>query len=1177
MALTALRVFISSPGDVAFERRVAQAVLERLRGEFGAHLDIRPVIWEQQPLLASAHFQEQIASTADVDIAVFVLWTRLGTLLPGQFARDDGTPYASGTEFEFENAACAWHERGAPAMLAYLKQAERSISLADRESAMDAFAQKDALDRFVDRWFGNPRSTFRAAFKSFETADEFERLLQADLRALIVRKLPQALEVSAARPLTWSRGSPFRGLSTFEFEHAAVFFGRTRAIADVREALLAQAERGAAFLLMLGMSGAGKSSLIHAGVLPAITQPGVVEGVDLWRWCSLRPSGNQSDLLHGLARELLRGLAASEGAAPGLSEATLALLLRQSPARAADELAGLLQRIAAATTAAQGLTRPPVARLVVVIDQFEELFALADIDAEMRRHFVAAIDALARSGAVWVMAAMRSDFYSRCAELPALVRLKDGAGQYELLPPSRGEIEQMVRAAASVAGLRFERVADSGEALDDALIDAAAGHPATLPLLEFALEELYRRRAPAELMTFAAYREFGGIEGAISRRAEEIHAQLAPASQARLPEVFAHLLTVRLDEGHTRSAVRVARSSLPAGAEIDAICEAFVAARLFVSDRTASGEAALSIAHESLVTHWPRLARWAADNEAFLERRAHLMIEAQQWRHHGRDEARLIPAGLQLDDAEQFLAGHASTLPPEVAEYIGASTRLHRSTGKALWLGIGGALALLIAVTATWSLVSAGAAAVKLDQVVPISGLAIWMLFIGHLRWRAEPKRVARRKILAFTALIAAVLVFGVAWRAASGIKADNWRSEMINDVGGVMVIVYGIHVALDLMSTASADVRARRRRRFWVLFGIATTALFATVPTGLIFDGGPADSVPALLLLLAVAVAVLVLSHATVRSRAVAGGELAAQPAARPRDRLADTVLALSLISLPMAVAPSLVDRARADVALCGDIDGVFDPPNLRCTAAPRPGATVIRLERKSRGAPISVMRIVNAEGQCEGRRMLPPLLELLRDLDLIESGLDFDEYCLSEFDHDAAGKRVGEMLRDAGGKRLAYFNLSDDAVHLYGATSGIYLGRLRAAPDARDGELTWLAEFNPHHLWTSDTDGRALPMPSRRWVFHRSGRPVRISILDAQGKPALVARYRYASVEMSYADNGNGALAQALFLDAEERPIAVKSGATRMSWEYESDGACARRRSFAADGSELAVQPCR
>lgn len=1175
MALTAIRIFVSSPGDVAFERRVALAAVERLRGEFGAHLDIRPILWEQQPLRATEHFQEQIASTAEVDIAVFVLWTRLGTLLPDQFLRDDGTPYASGTEFEFECAARAHRETGRPAMLAYLKKAERSISLADRESAMDAFAQKDALDYFVDRWFGNPQSAFRAAFKTFETADEFERVLERDLRSLIIERRP-AVDSAAPRAVTWSRGSPFRGLSAFEFEHAPVFFGRTRALADVRNALLAQAQRGCRFLLVLGMSGAGKSSLVHAGVLPAITQPGVVEGVDLWRWCSMRPSGHQRDLLLGLARAMLSSLASADAESGLPAESALAVLLHQSPAHAAAELGAALQRVAVPATSAQGLARPPVARLIVVIDQFEEVFALAEITSEARAHFVKALDALARGGHAFVIATMRSDFYSRCAELPVLVRLKEGPGQYEVLPPSRSEIEQMVRAGASAAGLRFEAEGDaaerSEESLDRTLIDAASSNPAALPLLEFALEELYRRRTPDDLMTFAAYREFGGLEGAIGRRAEEVHTQISPACQARLPDVFAHLLTVRLDEGRTASAVRVPRSSLPPGAEVDAIVDAFVAARLLVSDRTSAGEAAISITHESLLSNWPRLARWVTENETFLERRAYLLLEAQQWHSHGREEARLIPAGDRLDEAEDFLAAHADTLPREIGDYVGASTRLRRSAGKYLWLGTGVVLALLVVVTVVSALVLTGPSAVKLDQVALVAGLATWMLFIAHLRWRADPKRVARRKTFGFTLLITAALMFSIAWRVAGGITAEIWRNELVIVIGTLMFVAFGAHVALDLLSAASSEVRARRRKRFWGLFSVGTAALLATVPTGVLFAGGPADGVAALSLILTVAVAVLALTYAPVRSRSMAPAAGATPSAVDP---FADAALAAFIILPLMALMPQMVDFVRSEAALCGDIEGFSDAANLRCAGPPHPGSTVIRLERKSRRQPVTLMKIVDADGNCRGKRLLPPRMEFLRDLELIESGLTSHDYCLSEFDYDEAGMFIGETLKDGNGKRLTYVNKLEGVLYLYGSKPGIYLGRMRPAPDARDGEVAWLAEFNSHHLWNTDADGKVQAIPSRRWVFNRNGWPIRISHLAADGKPVVVARFGYASVEMTYADKGS--LIEARFLGADDQSIALESGVTRLVWEYDGDGACTRRISLARDGTKFGEEACR
>src|SRR4029079_7424809 len=110
---------------------------------------------------------------------------------------------------------------------------------------------------------------------------------------------------------------------------------------------------------------------------------------------------------------------------------------------------------AADVAVAEGLTEPPPARLCVLVDQFEEIFTLGSVDARAREGFVAALTALARSGAVWVIATMRSDFYPLCADLPPLAALKEGGGQYDVLPPSFAEIGHMIRCPARVAGLRF--------------------------------------------------------------------------------------------------------------------------------------------------------------------------------------------------------------------------------------------------------------------------------------------------------------------------------------------------------------------------------------------------------------------------------------------------------------------------------------------------------------------------------------------------------------------------------------------------------------------------------------------------------------------------------------------------------------------------------------------------
>ena len=123
MPTVALRVFVSSPGDVGDERRIAERVLERLRGKYSAAATIDALLWEHEPVRATATFQQQIAPPAECDIVVCVLWSRLGTRLPGDFRRADGSVYDSGTAFEFETARAAWEATGKPDLLVYRKLA----------------------------------------------------------------------------------------------------------------------------------------------------------------------------------------------------------------------------------------------------------------------------------------------------------------------------------------------------------------------------------------------------------------------------------------------------------------------------------------------------------------------------------------------------------------------------------------------------------------------------------------------------------------------------------------------------------------------------------------------------------------------------------------------------------------------------------------------------------------------------------------------------------------------------------------------------------------------------------------------------------------------------------------------------------------------------------------------
>jgi len=698
-----LRFFISSPGDVAEERAIAGRVIERLQSEYIGRVVLEPVFWEHEPLVATSTFQHQIVKPSATDVVVAILWSRLGTKLPEEFRRADGSRYESGTEFEFEEAMEGFRRNGKPHLLVYRKTAPPSVRLDDEKDLMERLAQKKKLDVFVDKWFHDKaEGTLVAAFHPFASPSDFEILVENHLRRLIERALPRSVAATSEARAVWKKGSPFRGLEAFEFEHAPVFFGRTRAVSDVLQALREQAVEGRSFVLILGMSGGGKSSVVRAGVLPMLTRPGVIEGVGLWRRAVFRPTDVRGDLFAGLARALLREHALPSLDADGKGPEELAQIMRESPQAATSLIRNALQR-------EEHQDGMPNARLALVIDQMEEMYTQEEAYTQEettsvhRQAFIDMIDALARSGRVWVICTLRSDFYPRIANYPKLGALKEGAGQYDLMPPTASEIGQMIRLPANAAGLHFEEDPASIERLDDMLRDAAAGHRAILPLLQFTLEELYQRRTEDGLLTLAAYRELGGVEGSLAKRAEAVFKQLPDDVEAELPRVLNELVSIGHDVNAPIGRKRAPRSEL-AGGKSRLLVDAFVDNRLFVTELADDGSAVVTVAHEALLWHWPRVTDWVAQNRESLRIRARIAAAAQRWDAEKRPHDLLLPAGKPLIEAETLLE-YGIELHKDEAQYIQASIARARRLQR-LKAGVVATVAILGVVAVAFALIA---------------------------------------------------------------------------------------------------------------------------------------------------------------------------------------------------------------------------------------------------------------------------------------------------------------------------------------------------------------------------------------------------------------------------------------------------------------------------------------
>ena len=423
-----------------------------------------------------------------------------------------------------------------------------------------------------------------------------------------------------------------------------------------------------------------------------LAHPRVIEGIDAWRYCVLRPGDNKSGVFEALGTALFRSEALGEELSSfGSTAQEFADDLRHS------SVAGLRQLRAAllkAATVNKDVENPTV-WLAVIVDQFEELFTLEWITPEERADFVRALALMARSGFIWIVLTCRGDFFPRLGELPReFSQLREGAGQLELQPPTVAEIQQMIRTPADMAHLRFEHDPQSGRSLDEDLLEAATRDPAALPLLEFALDELFKRRAEDGLLTFQTYREMGGMEGALRERANSVWMSLTDQEKRAFPEVMSLLVGVQLEDKDVAVRKRVPLDAATRTPGRRSLIGKLIAQRLCTTD-TAGGIAVVGLTHEAMLENWPRLREWVQANRAFLKTRAAFGVAASIWTDHHRAAGFLLIDRTALTEVRELLEIHRDVLAPHEVEFFEASLAQQKRIRSERRIGILLALVVL--------------------------------------------------------------------------------------------------------------------------------------------------------------------------------------------------------------------------------------------------------------------------------------------------------------------------------------------------------------------------------------------------------------------------------------------------------------------------------------------------
>ena len=508
------------------------------------------------------------------------------------------------------------------------QQLMRLLAFSGRRSA--ALAQYETCRRLLAEELG------------VEPAEETTRLYEQIRDGKLKAPVPFRPPALAAEP------PPYKGLQYFDQADANLFFGRELLTAKLVAHLAPS--RGDRFLAVVGASGSGKSSIVRAGLIPALKrgQPladGALPpaGSTEWPVYVITPTAHP---LEALAVSLTRD---SESV-------TLVAILMDDLARDPRSLHLYARR----------LLSHPSSFLLLVVDQFEELFTLCQSQAERQAFVDNLMAAVETDGPTVVVISLRADFYAHCGQFAPLREMLEKRQVY-IGPMSAEELRQAMTEPAQRAGWAFE------QGLVEFLLQEVGDEPGALPLLSHALLETWQRRR-GHTLTFGGYSESGGVRGAIAQTADQVLQGLEPEQQAIARNIFLRLTELGEGTQETRRRAKLAElvprpEDVPA---VETVLQTLADTRLITT-----GEDTVEVAHEALIREWPTLRGWLEEDREGLRIHRHLTEAAQEWERIDRDPGELY-RGARLATASEWAAEHADELNPLEREFLETSQELAR-------------------------------------------------------------------------------------------------------------------------------------------------------------------------------------------------------------------------------------------------------------------------------------------------------------------------------------------------------------------------------------------------------------------------------------------------------------------------------------------------------------------
>jgi len=500
--------------------------------------------------------------------------------------------------------------------------------------------KKDPAQRFQ-----SAMAFSQALHEAFEKAEQIAPAVHENVEDLVVvppdvkgfELTEEMLDLEVATEIP----NPYKGLRAFQQGDAKDFFGRA-ALIDELVNRMKEPTGNYRFLAVVGPSGSGKSSVVKAGLLPALKR-GAVPGSEHYFIVEMMPG---SDVMRELENALL-----SVAVQPPKD-------LHERLGANSHNLHEIIKEILPDSTS----------EFLLLIDQFEELFTLT-ADNALRIHFMDSLQyaITAPDSRLRVIITIRADFYDKpllYPEFGALIRERTEL----VLPLNKAELEEAITGPVTRVGVRAE------PQLVQTIVSEVSEEPGALPLLQYALTENFERRL-GRMMTLESYQASGGVLGSLARRAEELYTQMSTPQQEAIRQLFLRLVT--LGEGTEDTRRRILWSELAFTGEAEDplrhVLDTYVKYRLLTIDKDPhTREPTVEVAHEALIRQWQRLRQWLQNSREDLRTQRRLATALQEWRASKKDNS-FLASGVRLQQLEALANNVDIALTNEEKEYITAS------------------------------------------------------------------------------------------------------------------------------------------------------------------------------------------------------------------------------------------------------------------------------------------------------------------------------------------------------------------------------------------------------------------------------------------------------------------------------------------------------------------------